>query len=321
MGGIPIKAVDKVEITILADNYSDLLLPDTEIVKRLKVVPPNAPLAEHGLSCLVTVYEGEEKQTVLMDAGISGTCVNHNGEMLAASLGVMTGAVQHKLSDVETMVLSHGHFDHFAGLPNYLEKKGENLPVILHPGAFVDRRVKLAPEFYVDMPKMAAADLEKAGAIFDERQEASTISSDRILVTGHVARVTDFEKGSPGLEANVDGTWVADPFEDDQGIAIKLKGKGLVIIGGCSHAGIINTIEHVRNITETKDVYAVMGGFHLGNSSETLIDQTVAAMQAIGPDIVIPMHCTGWHAINRFADKMPDQFLLNSVGTTYVLAG
>ncbi len=319
MSNIALKEVDRVEITVLVDNVSDLLLEDSDTIKRLRVLPPNAPLAEPGLSCLITVTEGVESSTVLMDTGISGTCLKHNGEMLASSLGVMTGAVRQRLETVETIVLSHGHFDHFSGLTAYLQEMGKEMTVVVHPGAFVDRRLKVGPDAYVEMPAMVQAEMEAAGAIFDIRSHASTLASDRILVTGEVARTTGFEKGSQGLEACLDGAWVNDPFEDDQGIAMKIKGKGLVIIGGCAHSGIINIVEHVRRITGTGAVHAVIGGFHLGGQSKAVIESTVQAMKAIGPDLIVPMHCTGWQAIQRFASEMPDQFAFNSVGTTYLL--
>ena len=115
MKSIQLREADKLEITILVDNYIDLLLPDTANAKRLKVPPPDSLLAEHGLACLVTAYAGDEKHTILMDVGISGTCLNHNAAMLSSSMGAALGTVQHRIEDVETLVLSHGHFDHFSG--------------------------------------------------------------------------------------------------------------------------------------------------------------------------------------------------------------
>lgn len=317
MKTIHLKEAERVQITILVDNYTDLLLADTETAKRLRVTPPEAPLAEHGLACLISVWSGNEKHTVLMDAGISGSCLSHNGGLLASSLGVMSGAVSHRLEDVETLVLSHGHFDHFAGLPLYLKEAKGGMPLVVHPQAFNERRIRLRPELIFPMPTLKRKDLEDAGAIIDERAEASTVGGDMIMVTGKVERTTVFEKGTPGLEAFVGGRWVKDPFEDDQGLGLHLKGKGLIVLGGCSHAGIVNTVAHVRRATDIAEVYAVMGGFHLAGPSEALIDPTIAALKAINPTFVVPMHCTGWKAINRFEAQMPNAFILNSVGTTY----
>ena len=100
---------------------------------------------------------------------------------------------------------------------------------------------------------------------------------------------------------------------------MNVKGKGLVVIGGCSHAGIINTVKHAQKVTGAPHVHAVLGGFHLtGPIFEPIIGPTIEKMKKIGPDIVVPMHCTGWNAINQFAKEMPDQFVLNTVGTKYV---
>ena len=99
---------------------------------------------------------------------------------------------------------------------------------------------------------------------------------------------------------------------------INVKGKGLVVISGCAHAGIINTVEYARKITGVDTVHAVIGGFHLtGPFFEPVIQPTIDAMKEIGPEYVIPLHCTGWKAMNRFAEEMPGQFILNTVGTTY----
>jgi len=93
----------------------------------------------------------------------------------------------------------------------------------------------------------------------------------------------------------------------------------LVVFGGCSHAGIINTVKHAQDVARTDAVHAVLGGFHLnGPAFEPIIGPTIEEMKKIGPEYVVPMHCTGWKAINQFAKEMPGQFLLNSVGTTYV---
>jgi 7,8-dihydropterin-6-yl-methyl-4-(beta-D-ribofuranosyl)aminobenzene 5'-phosphate synthase len=317
MRKMSLREAEKIEVTILVDNYSDTLLADAPGARRMKVPPPLAPLAEHGLACLISVYKGDESHTILMDGGTTGTCLRHNADLMPKSIGVMTGAIRHRLTSVETVVLSHGHYDHFSGLPQFLAGAGRKVPLIVHPGAFVERRIKLAPDFYGPMPALNEGDLQKAGAIIDKRAEASTIADDLILLTGRVERVTAFETGSPGLEARIDDQWVPDPFEDDQGLAINLKGKGLVVIGGCSHSGIINIIEHACNLSGVDQVHAVLGGWHLSGSSEPKIEQTIEAMKTIGPDIVVPMHCTGWRATNRFAAAMPEQFILNSVGTTY----
>jgi 7,8-dihydropterin-6-yl-methyl-4-(beta-D-ribofuranosyl)aminobenzene 5'-phosphate synthase len=304
-----LREADKLEVTVLVDNYTDvLLLQNTDIVKRPRTFPPNLPFAEHGLSCLLKVCAGSEEHVVLMDAGVSTTCLFHNADVLKADL-----------SKVEAVVLSHGHFDHFGALVEFLNRATKGIPLTLHPDAFLKRRVNLPNVGIADMPTLDEAAIKKTETTLLKAKEASTLASDLVLVSGDVKRVTAFEKGFPWAEAKIDDKWVVDPFHDDQGVAVKVKGRGLIVIGGCSHSGIINTVKHVQNVARTSKVHAVLGGFHLtGGIFDPIIGPTIEEMKKIGPDFVVPMHCTGWKAINQFAEKMPEQFLFNTVGTKYI---
>jgi 7,8-dihydropterin-6-yl-methyl-4-(beta-D-ribofuranosyl)aminobenzene 5'-phosphate synthase len=310
MSGLNLQEVDKLEVTVLIDNYTDVLLfQGTDMVKRSMTRPPNFLLAEHGLSCLLKVYKGAKEHVVLMDAGVSATCFFHNVRVLNADL-----------SKVEAVILSHGHFDHFGALVEFLSKAAKGIPVVLHPDAFLQRGLNNPiTGRRAEFPRLDEAALKETGAVLHKVKEASTLASDLILISGEVRRVTDFEKGFPWAEAKIDDKWVVDPFHDDQGVAVKVKGKGLVVISGCSHAGIINTVKHVQAVAQTSKVHAILGGFHLtGPIFEPIIGPTIEEMKKIGPDFVIPMHCTGWQAINQFAKEMPQQFVLTTVGTTYV---
>jgi 7,8-dihydropterin-6-yl-methyl-4-(beta-D-ribofuranosyl)aminobenzene 5'-phosphate synthase len=309
MGELNLREADKLEVTILVDNYTDILmLQGTDVVKRPATGPSNAPLAEHGLSCLLKVYADSEKHILLMDASISTTCLFHNADALRVDFG-----------QIESVVLSHGHIDHFGGLIGFLNRARKGIPLVLHPDAFLKRRLNIPGIGQVDIPSLDEAALKKIGVAIHKVKEASTLGSDLIMVLGKVERVTDFEKGFPWAEAKIDDNWVVDPFNDDQGVAVKVKGRGLVVISGCAHAGIINTVKHAQKVTGMDKVHAVLGGFHLtGPLFEPIIGPTIEEMKKIGPDYVAPMHCTGWKAINQFAQEMPEQFILNTVGTTYV---
>jgi len=308
MGILRLREVDKLEVTILVDNYSDLLFESTGSVKRPQIPLGTAPLAEHGLSCLVKVYSDSEEHWVLLDTGISPTCLLHNAAIMEVDL-----------TKIEAVVLSHGHFDHFGGLLALLGRARKGILLVLHPDAFLERRERRPNQLPRGMPRLDEVALRETGVILQKCRGVSTLASDNVLVTGEVERITHFEKGFPWVEAKIDGEWVVDPFHDDQGIAVNVKGCGLVVIGGCSHAGIINTVRHARKLVGIEELHAVMGGFHLsGPLFESVIAPTIAEMKKLSPHFVVPMHCTGWKAINQFAVEMPEQFLLNSVGTTYV---
>jgi 7,8-dihydropterin-6-yl-methyl-4-(beta-D-ribofuranosyl)aminobenzene 5'-phosphate synthase len=306
-----LREADKVEVTVLVDNYTDAFLQSTEVVKRpaLQLNPPKTLLAEHGFSCLLKVSSGSEEHVVLIDTGITATCFFNNVDVLGVDL-----------NKVESVVLSHGHLDHFGALVEFLKGAKKGIPLVLHPDAFLERALNIPDSGRLtDFPVLDKAALKKTGVVLREARDVSMLASGLVLVSGEVERVTDFEKGFPWSEAKIGGQWVVDPFHDDQGVVVKLKRKGLVVIGGCSHAGIINTVKHARKVTRTDQVHAVLGGFHLtGPIFEPIIKPTIAEMKKIGPDFVIPMHCTGWKAINQFAQEMPEQFILNGVGATYV---
>ena len=308
--GLNLREADRLEVTTLVDNYSDLLLLEsTDVVRRPQVAPPDYLLAEHGLSCLLKVCAGSEEHVVLVDAGISPTSLFYNA-----------GVLKVDLRRVESIFLSHGHFDHFGGLMRFLENSGREVPLVLHPEAFLQRRLNIPIIGRIlEMPQLDEKALSEAGAVLHKEKEASTLASGLVLVSGEVERVTDFEKGFLWAEAKIGGDWIVDPFHDDQGLAVKVKDKGLVVIGGCSHAGIINTVRHLQRVAGGERVHAVLGGFHLtGRLFEPIIGPTIQEMKRLGPDFVAPLHCTGWNAINQFAAEMPGQFVLNSVGTTYV---
>jgi 7,8-dihydropterin-6-yl-methyl-4-(beta-D-ribofuranosyl)aminobenzene 5'-phosphate synthase len=315
---ISITPVDRVEILTLMDNYVDVLLTNTEVVTRPPVsksgtIPADTLLAEHGLSLLVTVNAGNETHTVLFDTGYSKIGVLHNVEMLGVDLG-----------QVEAMALSHGHMDHTGSLYPVLDRLPHKIPLVVHPGVFdAPRFFGLADGRRLLFPQtLVKEDLLKRNVDLVESTAPTPLAGGTIVVTGEVERVTPFEKGLPNAEMERDGKIVKDPIADDQALVVHLKGKGLVIIAGCSHAGIINTILHARKITGVQEIYAAMGGFHLsGPYFEKIIDQTIAEFKTIGPKFLSPMHCTGWNAIHRISQAFPNEFILNSVGSLIALKG
>ena len=314
---VSLKTVDRIEVTTLMDNYVDLLLPSTDTIIR----PPLAKegkinadtfLAEHGFSVLVTVYQGENKHTILFDTGYTKVGVLHN----MALLGV-------NIEEIEAIVISHGHMDHTGTLHGILDKISQPIPLVLHPGIFQHPRYTRRPDGAKSIwPRtIVKDDLNEKNVDILESETPVFLVDDMIMVTGEVERTTPFEKGMPNALIEKNGELVQDPIIDDQAIVMKLKGKGLVVISGCAHAGIVNTLMFAQKTTGEQKIHAVLGGFHLsGPFFEKFHDPTVDALKKIDPDVLVPMHCTGWKAIQRFQKEFPESFVLNSVGSKVMLS-
>lgn len=303
-----LQEIDRAEITVLVDNYTDLLRSDSSpVVTRPPIPNGEVLLAEHGLSLFIRAWSGDESVSVLMDAGASKIALLYN----AARLGI-------SLHDISAIVISHGHDDHVGSLVDVLEQEDRPIPVYVHPGSFSKRQKRFSNEPFIDIapPDMNAC--RNAGAELLFTPSPTLFWKDRFLITGEIERTSGFEKCNPVYFVEESDSWVPDTFHDDQAVVLNLKGKGLVIITGCAHAGVINTIRYATAITGIDQIYAVIGGFHLsGSFFSRIIDPTVACLKEIHPGYVVPLHCTGWEAINRFTQEMPGQVIVNTVGSAY----
>jgi 7,8-dihydropterin-6-yl-methyl-4-(beta-D-ribofuranosyl)aminobenzene 5'-phosphate synthase len=227
------------------------------------------------------------------------------------------------IEEIEAIVLSHGHMDHTGTLHGILDKISRTIPLVLHPGIFQYPRYTRRPDGVKSIwPRtLLKDDLNEKNVDIIESKTPVCIADDMIMVTGEVERITPFEKGMPNALMEQNGELVHDPILDDQSIAMKLKGKGLVVVSGCAHAGIVNTLMFAQKATGEQKIHAVLGGFHLsGPFFEKFHDPTVDALKKIDPDVLMPMHCTGWKAIHRFQKEFPESFVLNSVGSKVMLS-
>ncbi len=176
------------------------------------------------------------------------------------------------------------------------------------------------------MPFLDEEKLKKVGGKIHKNNDPIYLPNNDfpfILLTGQIPRETTFEKGFP-FQYKIDSTnekLIPDPLvKDDQALIIDVKEKGLIILTGCGHAGIINTINYAKKLTGIEKIYVVIGGFHLPSDNgiyEEAIEPTIKELQKADPDYIIPCHCTGWKAINKIIDLMPEKFIQSSVGTVF----
>lgn len=273
----------KARITILCEN---------------SVGPISGTLGEHGFSALIEPSQGDP---LLFDTG-QGLTLLHNARRM-----------NRDLSQAGSVVISHGHYDHAGGLLPLLQECGPK-KVYGHPAIFKSRhRVKDTGECWpIGIPHERNV-LEQAGAAFDLSADFREIAP-RIYLTGEVPRATVFETGDQGLYCDCTGQEV-DTTPDDQSMILETD-KGLVVIMGCCHAGLVNTIEHVAYCMGRRDIYAVVGGTHLGFCGQEQLEQTIFALKEWGVQKVAASHCTGFAASARLSREMPKEFQMALVGYT-----
>jgi len=304
--------VDSADVTILDDNYFDLMLAGTEIAQR----PPirwdsftSASLrAEHGYALLLTVRRDGESASILYDAGLGRDTVQYNMDVLGLSAG-----------DLRAVALSHGHADHHGGLEGMFSRIGRRgMPLVLHPDVWRERKIVFPTGVEMHLPPPSHNDLDREGVEIIEERGPSLLLDGTVLITGQVERVTDFELGFPIQQARTaEGAWEPDVWVwDDQAVVCHVKGKGLLVLTSCSHSGVINVLLHARRITGIDQIYGLVGGMHLtGGLMEPLIPRTLAELATIAPSVVVPGHCTGWKATHELARQMPGAYIQSSVGT------
>jgi 7,8-dihydropterin-6-yl-methyl-4-(beta-D-ribofuranosyl)aminobenzene 5'-phosphate synthase len=308
--------VDSLTVTTLVDNVSDILLTDDGPARRAPfalATTGNVLRAEHGFSALVTITKGERATRVLFDAGITPDGMVENMRRLEIAPG-----------EIDIVVLSHGHWDHTTGMHGLAAALGRaELPVMIHPEFWTRRRIAIEGREPLALPATSRGALEGAGFEIVEREQPSFLLDGSLLVTGEIDRTTGFERGAaPAHQAERAGGWQRDPLIlDDQALVASVRGRGLVVLTGCGHSGLINTLRHVQRLTGEDHFHAVIGGFHLsGRYFEPIIAPTCDALAAIAPDYIVPTHCTGWRAIHAIAARFPDAFIQNSVGTRFEFA-
>jgi 7,8-dihydropterin-6-yl-methyl-4-(beta-D-ribofuranosyl)aminobenzene 5'-phosphate synthase len=323
---ITLEPVDEVVVTTLVDNVYDALLDGQETITRAPFGAgiAQAPqfesgetrvglMAEHGFSALVSVRIGSTTTSVLFDTGLSPDAMITNADRLGIDL-----------SDVNAVVLSHGHFDHAGGLAGLRGRLATtSMPMVVHPLVWTRRRLAPPGGSPEELPTLSKRALTSEGFEVIERRQPSLLLNGSVLITGEVDRTTDFERGMPPTHQRWStSTWEPDPLVlDDQALVVHVRGKGLLVVTGCGHAGAVNIVRHAQRLTAVPRLHALVGGLHLsGGYFKPSIAPTVDALTAMAPDLLVPGHCTGWQAQHTFAAALPDSWVQGSSGTRYRLS-
>jgi 7,8-dihydropterin-6-yl-methyl-4-(beta-D-ribofuranosyl)aminobenzene 5'-phosphate synthase len=307
-----ITEVDKLTISVLADNYYDTNRLDNKITKRYRSKAGKSIHAEHGLSYYIETTVNGKTSACMFDFGLDPVGVLNNIALLGIDIG-----------KANAFSLSHGHWDHYTSAVSILKQNQSRItagtPFYVGEEAFAQRYKLRGSTELSDLGQLKKDDIEALGLKIVEAKTPVEIVPGAYF-TGNIARVTAYEKVSDEFQIKRGEKIEHDTFPGEQAVFFKVKGKGLVVLSGCAHCGIVNTIKQAQKVAAADKVHAIMGGFHLINAKPELIQKTVADIKAMKPDYIVPTHCTGFEAIVAFSREMPGEFVLNTAGTQYAFA-
>ncbi|HWP34463.1 MAG TPA: MBL fold metallo-hydrolase [Thermodesulfobacteriota bacterium] len=334
--GQTVPAVDRLVLTTAVDNIYDIFAKGGRLeritVQRTPLGAGGAPLlAEHGLAYHLESYRGDERREILLDFSLTELNLLHNYR----ALGIDPARA-------DALIISHGHRDHYGALPAVARQwQGRLKPgLTLYAGGedTFCHRVVVGPDGQTtDQGRLDRDALEALGLKVVLAKQPAVVAG-HAFTTGQIPRLTDFERppaaarlvaGPPDsmcapahfattkVEARP-GELVPDLFLGEHATAFHVKGRGLVVITSCGHAGVINSVRQAQKVSGVEKVHAIVGGFHLAPAPDEVVAKTVEAFKAIDPDYIIPAHCTGLNTIFAVQREMPQKLVMPSTGTRVI---
>lgn len=314
--------VDALKVRVLVDSRYERFLPKTshplvqvEHVRRILGRPDMTLAAEWGLSLHLASMQGGAKAQYVLDFGYTPEIINRNFDLLGIDAKAING-----------LILSHGHLDHFGGLGGFVDKHRANMrdDLALYVGGETVFRQKWISEEGETIPwctlDRARLEAQKVAAVCCPQPQAL----EGAFTSGYIER-TSFEQVTGGslvmddhfTEAERKGKLVKDTHPDEHATCYIVKGRGLVVISSCGHTGIVNTVKSAMAAANVDKVHAVLGGFHLGPAPLEYLQHTMRELEAINPDVIVPMHCTGERFIDMLRQRMPDKVVGSNVGSCF----
>ena len=337
-----VPVVERLVMTNVVDNVYDVFARAGKIgdltVQRAPLPPAGAPgpamLSEHGLAYHLESFRGGERKEILLDFALTGATLLSNYQALKLDP-----------SRADALILSHGHNDHYGALPDLagMMSAWSDRGIALYAGGqdtFCHRWQTTPDGQRRDGGQLDLGALEARGIQVMLAEQPSVVVG-HAVTSGHIPRLTEYEvppaafkleagavgsgcdpslhfpAGTQQVETPV-GELVQDIFWGEHATAYHVQDRGLVVISSCGHAGIVNSVRHLQQVSGVEKVHAVVGGWHLAPSPPEVIASTVAALKEIGPDYLIPMHCTGFPMISTIQRELPNTLVLPSTGTRVV---